>query len=100
MKKLLTILGFLVIFASLGAGSIEAYTTVKGYYKSNGTYVNSYVRSNSNGIKYDNYSYKSYKPSYNKSYYSTGRSSSWYTPSYKTDSNYYAGKSIYNSYRY
>lgn len=90
----------LMLFVSIGVNSINAYTSVRGYYKSNGTYVNSYVRSNANGIRYDNYSYKAYQPSYNSSYYSTGRSSNWYTPSYYTDSTYYTGRSIYNSYRY
>jgi len=75
-----------------------AYVSVKGYYRSNGTYVNPYVRSSPNALKYDNYSYKS-GSLYNKSYYSPSRSysNSWYQPSYSTDPYYYTGKSLYNS---
>ena len=99
MKVMLALFVALILFASVAVGSVNAYTTVRGYYRANGTYVNSYVRSNPNGIRYDNYSYKPYQPSYNPSYYTTGHSSSYYTPSYYTDSNYYTGRSIYNSYR-
>lgn len=97
--KIITFLVSVMFFIFVGVTSVSAYTTVKGYYRSNGTYVNSYVRSNANGIRYDNYSYKSYQPSYNSSYYKSGRSASWSTPSYVTDSSYYTGKSIYRSYR-
>jgi hypothetical protein len=89
------LLGLTLLFAISPVAS--AYTSTKGYYRSNGTYVNSHARSSPNAIKYDNYSYSS-GSLYNKSYYSSGRnySSSWYTPSYRTDSNYYYGKSLYN----
>lgn len=36
----------------------EAYSRVRGYYKSSGTYVQPYFRSNSNSYKWDNYSSK------------------------------------------
>jgi len=69
---------------------------VSGYYRSNGTYVRPHYRSNPNGLRYDNYSYRSYQPLYNSSYgkYSTYR---WNTPSYYWQSNYYSGL---NSYRF
>lgn len=76
---------------------VEAYTSVKGYYRSNGTYVKPYVRSNSNGLKYDNYGYKPSQGLYNKSYGSG--STYWNTPTYVTDPSYYTGKSIYKSSR-
>lgn len=83
------------VFAVLPA-TADAYVSVRGYYRSNGTYVRPYVRSNPNGLRYDNYSYSG-GSLYNPSYYSSSRSysSSWYTPSYLTDSNYYSGFSLY-----
>lgn len=100
MKKILLILFLIFGFAFTSVNSAAAYTNVRGYYRSNGTYVRPYVRSNANGLRYDNYSYKSYQPAYNPSYYSNSYSSEWNTPSYTTDSDYYAGKSIYDSYHY
>ena len=86
------------LILGIAASPALAYTSVKGYYRSNGTYVQPYVRSSPNALKYDNYGYSG-GSLYNKSYYSSGKnySSSWYTPSYQTDSSYYAGRSIYNS---
>jgi hypothetical protein len=95
MKKALT---FLLILAGIFIFSVpyvDAYVSVKGYYKSNGTYVAPYVRSNPNGLKYDNYSYTPSQGLYNSTYGT--RSSYWDTPTYITDPNYYLGKSIYNS---
>lgn len=78
-----------ILFSLVLAGSIfgiaasaEAKISVKGYYKSNGTYVAPYTRSSPNAFKYDNYRYKSSSSSYNKSYYAPTKnySSSWYTP--------------------
>ena len=100
MKKLYSILGATLVIIGILVFSTPsyAYVSVKGYYRSNGTYVQPYVRSNPNALKYDNYSYKG-GSLYNSSYYSSSRnySSSWYQPSYYTDSNYYTGKSIYES---
>jgi hypothetical protein len=99
MKKLLIILAFVFSFLAIKT-PVMAYVRVNGYYRSNGTYVNSYVRSNPNGLRYDNYGYTG-GSLYNNSYYSGYRyNSSWYTPSYYTDSNYYTGKNLYNSYNY
>lgn len=97
MKNLIAIVLFLT--ASFGfVSSAYAYTSVKGYYRSNGTYVQPYVRSSPNALKYDNYSYSG-GSLYNKSYYSSSKSysSSWYTPTYYTDKSYYQGKSLYDS---
>lgn len=100
MKKLLATLvlvGFLI-----QTSPVFAYVSVRGYYRSNGTYVQPYVRSSPNSLKYDNYGYTSGSSLYNKSYYSSKNnySSSWYTPSYTTDPNYYSGYSIYKSSKY
>ena len=97
MKKLIVIL--LLVSVSFGFfSSAFAYTSVKGYYRKNGTYVQSYVRSSPNALKYDNYGYSG-GSLYNKSYYAPTKnySSSYYTPSYYTDSSYYQGKSLYDS---
>lgn len=97
MKKILATL-FLVVALGLGLFSfVDAAVRVGGYYRSNGTYVQPYVRSSPNALKYDNYSYSG-GSLYNTSYYSPSKSysSSWYTPSYYTDSSYYSGKSLYN----
>ena len=96
---LLVLAALIGIVGAATAPSVEAYVSVKGYYRSNGTYVSPYVRSNPNALRYDNYSYKGSGSLYNSSYYSSGRSysSSWYQPSYVTDSNYYTGKSLYES---
>jgi uncharacterized membrane protein YfhO len=45
------------------ASSVDASTRVGGYTTKRGTYVQPYYRSNSNSIKYDNYSSKgNYNP--------------------------------------
>jgi hypothetical protein len=96
MKKIL--IGFL-IFSIIGqflfASQTEAYVSVKGYYRSNGTYVAPHVRSNPNGLKYDNYGYKPSQGLYNPSYGTKG--TTWDTPTYITDPNYYTGKSLYDN---
>ncbi len=84
MKKLIIIISFFIV-ALFSASKAEAYY-VRGYYRSNGTYVSGYQRSMPNAYTYDNYSYT--KPSYsngygyNKSYSypSYSYKSSWYTP--------------------
>ena len=102
MKKLfLALIMAIMIPAGILASTsnAEAYTVVKGYYRSNGTYVRSYVRSNPNGLKYDNYGYRSSQSLYNPTYGT--RSYSWDTPTWNTDSNYYAGLNLYRyNYRF
>lgn len=97
LKKLFIVVAVIALFLQFTAQSF-AYVSVSGYYRSNGTYVRPYVRSDPNGIRYDNYGYTG-GSSYNNSYYDSGYSSNWYKPSYSTDSNYYYGRSLYNSYR-
>lgn len=73
---------------------------VNGYWKSDGTYVNGYWKSNPNGLKYDNYSFDgNWASAYNDSYFSPTKnySSDWYTPSWFTQSDYYVGKSFYDT---
>jgi len=50
------IIGFPVLF--LSPKNADAAVRVRGYYRTNGTYVNSYYRSNPNSTKYDNWSTK------------------------------------------
>ena len=82
MKKI--ILGLILLGSLLFLHPAEARTSVRGYFRSNGTYVSSYYRSSANAYKWDNYSYKSYQPAYNRSYYypTKSYSYSWYTPDY------------------
>lgn len=96
MKKALkgiVLVAFLlgVVFPLTG----EAYVNVKGYYKSNGTYVAPHVRSNPNGLKYDNYGYTPSQGLYNPTYGTRG--TEWDTPTYITDPSYYLGKALYES---
>lgn len=94
MKKLyLVVLVLSMLF--VGVTNVDAYVNVKGYYRSNGTYVAPHVRSNPNGLKYDNYSYTPSQGLYNATYGTRG--SYWDTPTYITDPDYYIGQSLYNS---
>ncbi|MEK7601906.1 MAG: hypothetical protein AAB472_00240 [Patescibacteria group bacterium] len=83
---------FLAVFCAVPT-DVQAYVSVKGYYKANGTYVAPYVRSNPNGLKYDNYGYKPSQGLYNSTYGTKG--AAWDTPTYVTDPNYYQGKALY-----
>lgn len=98
MKKLLTLLLFLILVLTFTPTIIKA-GYVRGYTRSNGTYVQPYYRSNPNGLRYDNYSYTPRQPSYNSSYgqYNTYK---WNTPSWNTQSDYWSGRSYYNSRHY
>lgn len=94
MKKILmslTVLGLVFSFAS----NADAYVSVKGYYRKDGTYVKPHVRSEPNGLKYDNYSYKPSQGLYNKSYGTKG--AEWDTPTWTTDPDYYEGKTLYEN---
>ena len=89
MKKILSIF-FLVVFTLslffISSKPVEARVRVNGYYKSNGTYVQPYYRSSPNVYRWDNYSYKSYQPRYNSSYYN--RSYNYNSPLYTPDYSY------------
>lgn len=95
MRKILSLgIAFLTILLfvfNLSFTTVDAATWVSGYYRSDGTYVRGHYRSEPNGLKYDNYSWSYGDDLYNDSYYSSGRSSNWYTPSYTWDSDYYTG---------
>ena len=67
MKKIL-------IAFSLLIGSAYADTYVNGYYKSNGTYVKPYYRTNSNNTVDDNYSTRGNRNPYTGSYGTKPRS--------------------------
>ena len=54
MKKLVAIFVGLALFSP--AMAVDAQTRVKGYYRSNGTYVAPHYRSSPNSSTYDNYS--------------------------------------------
>ncbi len=59
MKYIFTI--FFLLFALLFFAPVnkaEAYSRVRGYFKSSGTYVQPHYRSNSNLYKWDNYSFQ------------------------------------------
>jgi hypothetical protein len=68
-------------------GHVYAGDTVRGYFRSNGTYVNSYHRSNPNGTVTDNYSFKG-----NISPYTGKEGSNYYRHS--PSSPYYQGPSM------
>lgn len=94
-KIIFALMIILFLVGVLSISDANAYVSVKGYYRKDGTYVRPYVRSNPNGLKYDNYSWTPSQGLYNKSY-STG-DSYWNTPTYLTDPSYYQGKSLYES---
>ena len=95
---LVSALSILVFVTAFSTDSL-AYVSVKGYFRSDGTYVRPYVRSNPNALKFDNYSWTPSQGLYNTSYYAPTKnySSDWYTPSYITDPDYNVGKSLYES---
>lgn len=86
---------FILCLAMVLPQVADAYVNVSGYFRSDGTYVRSHVRSNPNGLKYDNYSWTPSQSLYNKTHGTRG--SYWDTPTYVTDSDYYEGKALYES---
>jgi len=73
----------------------NAVVNVKGYYRKDGTYVQPHVRSNPNGLKYDNYGWTPSQWLYNDTYGT--RDAEWDTPTGITDPDYYTGKIIYEN---
>jgi hypothetical protein len=62
MKKLILSIMIAFMFLSITAG-VEAYTYVRGYYRSSGTYVQPYYRTSPNYTRLDNWSTKgNYNP--------------------------------------
>jgi len=94
IKKILYSL-FILAFVLISINPAQAYVRVKGYTRSDGTYVKPHVRSNPNGLKYDNYSWTPSQGLYNKTYGTRG--SDWDTPTSITDPDYYEGKRLYES---
>ncbi len=95
LRKLMRV-GILTLIAiCLFASSAQAYVSVSGYYRSDGTYVAPHVRSEPNGLKYDNYSWTSSQGLYNPTYGTRG--TTWDTPTWITDPDYYEGKAIYDT---
>ena len=94
MKKILILLILLSIGKFNFINQASAYVNVNGHFR-NGEYISPHVRSNPNGLKFDNYSWKSSQGLYNKTYGKRG--SAWDTPTWITDKNYYEGKSIYEN---
>lgn len=84
-KTIFSLLLALIIFTA-SFSVAEARVSVRGYTRNNGTYVQPYYRSSPNVYRYDNYSYKSYQPRYNSSYYN--RSYSYDSPLYTPDYSY------------
>lgn len=99
MNKFFKFLVVPMIAISMAFGTfvpgVDAIVKVKGYYRSDGTYVRPHVRSNPNGVKYDNYSYRPSQGKYNKTYGTRG--SAWDTPTYITDPDYYEGERCYDT---
>lgn len=93
IKVSILLLAAVFLFSPLSGA--EAYVKVKGYYRKDGTYVRPHVRSNPNGLKFDNYSYTPGQGLYNKTYGTRGKE--WDTPTTITDPDYYLGKSLYES---
>ncbi len=87
----------IALFSMLAGAShpAEAYVSVGGYTKKNGTYVKPYVRSNPNGLKYDNYGYKPSQGLLNSTYGT--RSINWDTPTWTTDPDYSTGLQLYKN---
>lgn len=92
MKRIFPIF-IMVVFIFSFSQPVDAYVRVKGYYKKNGTYVAPHIRSNPNGLKYDNYGYKPSQGLYNKTHGTRG--AHWNTPTWSTDPEYYEGKALY-----
>jgi len=89
MIKMLKVLGIGLVLSTIFVGSLFA-VQVNGYFKSNGTYVESYQRSAPNNTVTDNYSYKG-----NTNPYSGTIGTNKYQSS--PSSNFFNGNSILNN---
>lgn len=94
MKKVISL-----VLVALFICSLAFAGQVRGYYRKDGTYVNSYQRSTPNRTVTDNYSFKGnvnpYTGKTGDNYYKNSPSSPYYNPS--TNTNTYKSRS--NSYR-
>jgi hypothetical protein len=95
MKKIL-ILGAFMLFGFFSQVSMVYAVHVNGYYRSNGTYVNSYERTAPDSSPYNNYSYPgNYNPNTGSI---TGGNASTYLNNYYNSSSYSSGYSAPSSY--
>ena len=82
MKRLITIL-LATVIVCVASSSVNAYVRVRGYFRSNGTYVMPHYRSNPDGNFYNNWStYPNVNPF-------TGTIGTRRTPSYNYMGSYY-----------
>jgi len=85
MKKVISL-----VLVALFVCSVAFAGQVNGYYRKNGTYVQPYVRSNSNNTVTDNYSFKGntnpYTGKTGTNLYKNSSSSPYYNPSYNANS--------------
>ena len=81
LAALIAVMAVVLFVGQAFAGS------VRGYYRSNGTYVQPHYRSNPNSTVRDNYGYRGNSNPYTgktgTNYYRSSPSSGYYTPSYK-----------------
>jgi len=114
MRRLMTILVILVVVCATSL-TADAAVRVRGYYRSNGTYVQPHYRSNPDGNFSNNWStypninpytgatgtrrtpsYSWSSPSYNLGSSSSWNGYSWRTPSYSYPSYGNLGSSLWN----
>ena len=87
-----------VFLFSLFTSQVSASTYTGGHYRSNGTYVQPYYRSNSNNTRLDNYSTRgNYNPYTGSKGYTSPYKSTYTAPTYKSYSSPSYG--TYRSYR-
>jgi hypothetical protein len=94
MKKLL--FSIVILFGTFLLPTFHALAVhVNGYYRSNGTYVNSYERTSPDGDPYNNYSYPgNYNP--NTGSITGGNSDTYLNNYYNNSSNYYPSSYDYS----
>jgi hypothetical protein len=100
-KKLVILAGVLTILISFFVTSFAQAGWVRGYYRSNGTYVQPHYRTNPDGNPYNNYSFPgNYNPNtgritpgnpdtYLERYYNRSRQRSYEVPRTYRPNNYY-----------
>ena len=89
----------LILIATFIGYAGFSQVNVRGYFRSDGTYVKPHVRTAPDSNPYNNYSYPgNYNP--NTGSYSTGNASTYLKNYYKTDSYNYKPSSGYTNYNY
>ena len=109
MKRLITILAVLAIVCAIALPA-DAAVRVRGYFRSNGTYVRPHYRSNPDGNFWNNWStYPNINPytgaigtrrtpSYSRGYSWSTPSYSWSSPSYQSNYSWLTPSYSYPSY--